>query len=434
MNKNSVDNMKGLKEKKILVRCDFNVPIKDGIIQDDTRIRAAIPTIKYLLDNGAKVILCSHMGKPKPKEMTIEEMKEKFTLEPVAKRLEELLEKKIEFSNELTGEETTKKVNELNLGDVLLLENTRFDVRETKNDETLSLELANLADGYVNDAFGTAHRAHASTEGVASRMKEQGKETALGFLMQKEVEKLSGVLENPEHPVVVILGGAKVSDKIGVITNLMKIADKIIIGGKMANTFLKAKGYEIGSSGYEEDKIDIAKEILQKAEVQNVKICLPVDVHIAKIPEDVEFSLELAEKAEDTFANIEEGVPEGYTILDIGEDSSIKFTEEIENCKDENNCANTIIWNGPMGLTEVKKYAKGTENLAKFIANNTNAKCIVGGGDSVAAINKVKKEILKDETNNQGFERFHLSTGGGASLEFLEGKLLPGIDIIENKD
>lgn len=426
MEKKSIRDM-DLKGKAILVRCDFNVPMQDGVVQDDTRIKAAIPTIQYLMDQGAKVILCSHLGKPKPDKMTDKEMKDKFSLSPVAQKLSEELGQEVKFADDLTGSSAKQMISELKNGETGLLENTRFDPREEKNDETLSAELADLADGYVNDAFGSAHRAHSSTEGVAQKMKKQGKETALGFLMQKEVEELGAVLENPEEPFVAILGGAKVSSKIGVIENLLEKVDTVVIGGKMATTFLKAKGYDIGQSDYEKDKLDVAKSIMKKAFDKNKEIILPTDLHVAQIAPDTELTPEIVEKAPDKVVNIESGIPDGYQIFDIGEQTLDSYAEVLENAK-------TIVWNGPLGYTESPKYAKGTETVARFIADRTSAKCVIGGGDSVAAINKIMEEAKNNGEDISKFEqRFHLSTGGGASLEFLEGKKLPGIEAIENK-
>lgn len=426
MEKKSIRDI-DLKGKAILVRCDFNVPMQDGVVQDDTRIKAAIPTIQYLMDQGAKVILCSHLGKPKPDKMTDKEMKDKFSLSPVAQKLSEELGQEVKFADDLTGSSAKQMISELKNGETGLLENTRFDPREEKNDETLSAELADLADGYVNDAFGSAHRAHSSTEGVAQKMKKQGKETALGFLMQKEVEELGAVLENPEEPFVAILGGAKVSSKIGVIENLLEKVDTVVIGGKMATTFLKAKGYNIGQSDYEKDKLDVAKSILKKAFDKNKEIILPTDLHVAQIAPDTELTPEIVEKAPDKVVNIENGIPDGYQIFDIGEQTLDSYAEVLENAK-------TIVWNGPLGYTESPKYAKGTETVARFIADRTSAKCVIGGGDSVAAINKIMEEAKNNGEDISKFEqRFHLSTGGGASLEFLEGKKLPGIEAIENK-
>ncbi len=417
-----------VKGKVILVRCDFNVPMdKDGNIQDDTRIKAAIPTIQYLMDKGAKVVLCSHLGKPNPKEMSKEEMKAKYSLNPVAERLSEQLGKEVKFADDTTGDSAKGMISELKEGEAGLVENTRFDVRETKNDDTLSAELADLADGYVNDAFGSAHRAHSSTEGVARKMEEQGKETALGFLMEKEVEELGAVLEKPEKPFVAILGGAKVSSKIDVIKNLLPKIDKLIIGGKMATTFLKAKGYDVGESDYEKDKLEVAEEIMKEAFEEGVEIILPTDLHVAKIPADAELTPEVAENAEDAVANIEEGIPAGYQILDMGEQTLDSYAEALEDSK-------TIVWNGPLGYTESPKYARGTEIVARYIAKKTKAKCVIGGGDSVAAVNRILKEAENSGENMHEFDNIHLSTGGGASLEFLEGKELPGIKAIQDKN
>ena len=422
MEKKTVQDL-DVKGKAILVRCDFNVPMRDGNIQDDTRIKAAIPTIQYLMDQGAKVVLCSHLGKPKPKEMTEEEMKAKFSLNPVAQRLSEELGKEVKFADDLTGNSAKSMISELKEGEAGLLENTRFDPRETKNEDTLSAELADLADGYVNDAFGSAHRAHSSTEGVARKMEEQGKETALGFLMEKEVEELGAVLESPEKPFVAILGGAKVSSKIGVIENLLPKVDKLVIGGKMATTFLKAKGYDVGESDYEEDNLEVAKAIMKRAFEENKEIVLPTDLHVAKISADTELTPEVVQEAEDKVVSIEEGIPAGYQILDIGEQTLDNYAEVLENSR-------TVVWNGPLGYTEAPKYARGTEVVARYIAKKTKAKCVIGGGDSVAAVNKILEEAKKDGEDMHEFDKIHLSTGGGASLEFLEGKKLPGIECL----
>ena len=421
-----------VKGKVILVRCDFNVPMKDGKIQDDTRIKAAIPTIQYLMDKGAKVVLCSHLGKPKPKEMSQEELKAKYSLSPVAGRLSELLGEEVKFADDTTGESAKQMVEDMRGNSdtkVGLLENTRFDPRETSNDETLSAELSDLADGYVNDAFGSAHREHSSTAGVAKKMVEQGKETALGFLMQKEIEKLGAGLESPEKPFVAILGGAKVSDKIGVINNLIDHAgvDKILIGGKMANTFLKARGYKLGASSYEEDKLKVANEIMEHATEKGIEIVLPIDFHVAKVAEDAELTPELVEQAEDTVANIDEGIPDGYQIFDVGEQTLDKYAESLDG-------AYKVIWNGPLGYTEAHKYTRGTETVARYIAGRTKAKCVIGGGDSVAAVNKILEEAKQNGEDMHEFDKIHLSTGGGASLEFLEGKTLPGVAAIQDKE
>lgn len=429
MEKKTVKDMK-VKGKSILVRCDFNVPMKDGKIQDDTRIKAAIPTIQYLMEQGAKVVLCSHLGKPKPKEMTEEEMKAKYSLNPVAQKLSEELGKEVKFAGDTTGSSAKGMISELREGEAGLVENTRFDPRETKNDETLSAEFADLADGYVNDAFGSAHRAHSSTEGVAKKMEEQGKETALGFLMEKEVEELGAVLESPDKPFVAILGGAKVSDKIGVITNLIENAgvDKILIGGKMANTFLKARGYNIGDSSYEEDKLKTAEEIMKLAVEKGKELILPTDLKVAQIPQDVELTPEVVEQAPSMVVNIEEGIPEGYQPFDIGEQTLDSYANALDGAK-------KVVWNGPLGYTEAPKYAVGTETVARYIAKKTKAKCVIGGGDSVAAVNKFLDEARDNGEDMSEFdERFHLSTGGGASLEFLEGKELSGIAVIQDRE
>lgn len=428
MEKKTVRDMK-VKGKTILVRCDFNVPMKDGKIQDDTRIKAAIPTIQYLMEQGAKVVLCSHLGKPKPKEMTGEEMKAKYSLNPVAERLSEELGKEVKFAGDTTGDSAKGMISELKEGEAGLVENTRFDPRETKNEDTLSAEFADLADGYVNDAFGSAHRAHSSTEGVARKMEEQGKETALGFLMEKEVEELGAVLESPDKPFVAILGGAKVSDKIGVITNLIENAgvDKILIGGKMANTFLKARGYNIGDASYEEDKLKTAEEIMKLAVEKGKELILPTDLKAAQIPQDTELTPEVIEQAPSMVVNIEEGIPAGYQPFDIGEQTLDSYANALDGAK-------KVVWNGPLGYTEAPSYAVGTETVARYIAKSTRAKCVIGGGDSVAAVNKFLDEARSNGEDMSEFDkRFHLSTGGGASLEFLEGKELPGIAVIQNR-
>ncbi len=418
-----------VKGKKVLVRCDFNVPIKDGEIADDTRIRAALPTIKYLLENGAKVVLCSHLGRPKG------EVNEKYSLTPVAKKLSQELGKEVKCAEDVTGPSAKDMANRLQEGEAGLLENVRFDPREEQNDDSLAIELSELIgnDGvYVNDAFGTAHRAHASTEGVAHHVDE----AVAGLLMEREIEKLGAVLENPEKPFVAILGGAKVSDKIGVIENLMDNVQTIVIGGAMANTFLKARGYDIGSSKYEEDKIDDAKEIMKKAFEKCVEIVLPKDVRVAKIPEGTELTPELIENSEHkkaklfTEKEVEEGKGEsleGWQILDVGDTTLTYFADRLEGAK-------TVVWNGPLGYTEVPEFAQGTQKIATFISH-TKAKCVIGGGDSVAAIQKIKKAAKQNgEDVKQEFSNIYLSTGGGASLEFLEGKTLPGIVALNNKE
>ena len=415
MNKKTIEDV-DVKGKRVLVRCDFNVPLKDGRITDNTRITAALPTIRYLMEHGAKVILCSHLGRPKG------EVKEEFSLRPVAEELTELLDTDVKFATDTTGDSAKNVTGSLTDGEVALLENVRFDPREEKNDDTLAMELADLSDGiYVNDAFGAAHRAHSSTEGVAHHVDE----AVEGFLMEKEVRFLNGTLDNPEKPFVAILGGAKVSDKIGVIENLLDKVDEILIGGGMAYTFLKAKGYEIGDSLCEEDKIEEAKKIMKKAEEAGVKIVLPKDTAIAPIQEETDDTLDKKAKQKAFFSFLEtshdkvvdsDKIPAGWQGCDIGPRTAKEFGDELQGAK-------TILWNGPLGICEVEKFSIGTERTAEAIAK-TDAKSIVGGGDSVAAI---KKLGLEDEFT-------HISTGGGASLELLEGKELPGIACLTDKE
>ena len=376
--------------KKVLVRCDFNVPLKDGVITDENRLNGALPTIKYLVEKGAKVILCSHMGKPKG------EPKPELSLAPVAKRLSEMLGKEVKFAPDanVVGENAKAAVAAMNDGDVVLLENTRYRKEETKNGEEFSKELASLAEIFVNDAFGTAHRAHCSTVGVTDYIKT----AVCGYLIQKELKFLGNAVENPERPFVAILGGAKVSDKIAVINNLLDKVNTIIIGGGMAYTFLKAQGYEIGTSLVEEDRLDYAKEMVAKAEEKGVKFLLPVDHRVATEFKDVPATV-----TED------QNIPAGNMGLDIGPKTEALYADAIKDAK-------TVIWNGPMGVFEFENYNKGTIAVAKAMAD-ADATTIIGGGDSAAAVN-----IL-----GFGDKMTHISTGGGASLEFLEGKVLPGI-------
>ncbi|HHD2751362.1 TPA: phosphoglycerate kinase [Clostridium perfringens] len=394
-NKKTIEDVQ-VKGKKVLVRCDFNVPLKDGVITDINRLNGAMPTIKYLVDNGAKVILCSHMGKPKG------EAKPEFSLAPVAKKLSEMLGKEVVFAadDNVVGENAKKAVAEMKDGDVVLLQNTRYRKEETKNGEELSKELASLAEMFVNDAFGTAHRAHCSTVGVTEYLKP----AVCGYLIQKELKFLGDAVETPERPFVAILGGAKVSDKINVINNLLEKVDTLIIGGGMAYTFLKAQGYTVGSSLVEEDKVEYAKEMLAKAEEKGVKLLLPVDHRVAKEFKDVE-----AVVTED------QNIQEGFMGLDIGPKTEAIYAEAIKDAK-------TVIWNGPMGVFEFENFNKGTIAVAKAMAE-ADATTIIGGGDSAAAVN-----IL-----GFGDKMSHISTGGGASLEFLEGKVLPGIAALNDK-
>ncbi len=380
--------------KVCLVRCDFNVPVKNGVIGDDKRIVESLKTIKYLKDNGAKLILCSHLGRPKG------EFNMDYSLAPVQKRLEELLNTTVKMAKDVIGEDAKKLASELKSGEVMLLENLRFHKEEEKNAPEFAKELASMADVYVNDAFGTAHRAHASTAGAADYLP-----SACGYLIQKEIEIMGKALENPQRPFVAILGGAKVSDKIGVINNLIDKVDSLIIGGGMAYTFFKAKGYGIGKSLCEDDKVELAKELLAKAEEKGVKLLLPIDNIVAD-----EFSADA-----NTQTVTSENIPEGWMGLDIGEETVKLFSETIKS-------AATVIWNGPMGVFEIAKFANGTKALAKAIAE-TDAISIIGGGDSAAAVEQL----------GYADQMTHISTGGGASLEFLEGLPLPGIVALDDK-
>lgn len=393
-----------VKDKKVLVRVDFNVPIKDGVIGDDNRIVAALPTIKYIIENGGKAILLSHLGRVKS-----DADKKELTLKPVADRLSELLNKPVTFVAENEGEEVEDTINNMQDGDVVVLENTRFqDIdndfgkRESKNDSKLGEYWASLGDMYVNDAFGTAHRSHASNVGIAEAMKKDGKPAAAGFLMEKEIKFLGDAVANPVHPFVTILGGAKVSDKIDVITNLIPKSDHILIGGGMAYTFLAAQGHEIGKSLFEPDKVDLAKKLLKEADG---KIVLPVDNLAA-----TEFSNDAARKV------VGDDIPENMMGLDIGPKTVEKFKDILKDAK-------TVVWNGPMGAFEMSNFAEGTLEVGKALADLTDATTIIGGGDSTAAAKQLG--IAPKIT--------HISTGGGASLQYLEGKELPGIACISDK-
>lgn len=392
--KKSVEDI-DVKGKKVLVRCDFNVPLDENRnITSDTRIKSALPTIKYLIDGGAKVILCSHMGRPKG------EFKKEFSLDVVAKRLSELLGKEVKMAEDVIGDSAKSLASSLNDGDVMLLENVRFHKEETKNDPEFSKALASLADVFVNDAFGTAHRAHSSTTGVASYLP-----AVCGYLIKKEIDVMGGALENAKRPFVAILGGAKVSDKIGVINNLLEKVDTLIIGGAMANTFIKAKGLGVGISKTEDDKLDLARNLMKKAEEKGVKLLLPVDMVCAdKFDKDAE---PLLRKVDRINANL--------MALDIGTETIKLFADEIKNAK-------TAVWNGPMGVFEWENFSNGTKEVAKALSES-DCVSIIGGGDSAAAC-----EVL-----GYASKMSHISTGGGASLEFLEGKVLPGIDALLDK-
>ncbi|MBO5160038.1 MAG: phosphoglycerate kinase [Lachnospiraceae bacterium] len=405
LNKKSVDDFNA-KGKRVLVRCDFNVPLKDGVITDETRINAALPTINKLIADGAKVILCSHLGKVK------EGPNEKESLAPVAKRLSEKLGKEVVFVADynVTGEAATAAVAAMNEGDVVLLQNTRFRGKEeTKNGEEFSKELADLCDAYVCDAFGSSHRAHASVAGVTDVVRAKGGDCAVGYLMQKEIEFLGNAVENPVRPFVAILGGAKVADKLNVISNLLEKCDTLIIGGGMAYTFLKAKGYEIGTSLVDDEKLDYCKEMMAKAESLGKQLLLPIDTTIAAAfpsPIDAEIEVSVVPSNE---------IPADMMGLDIGTATAELYANAVKSAK-------TVVWNGPMGVFENPILAKGTIAVAQSLAD-TDATTIIGGGDSAAAVNQL------------GFadKMSHISTGGGASLEFLEGKTLPGVAAADDK-
>ena len=395
MNKKTIRDI-DLAGKKVLVRCDFNVPLDEKFnIIDNRRIVGALPTIKYLLDKNCKVILCSHLGRPKG------EVKKEFSLAPVAKELSRLLGIGVKLSDDIVGPSSKELTSNMKEGEVVLLENVRFDAREEANDSEFAKQLASLAEIYVNDAFGTAHRAHSSTAGVAAYLP-----AVSGFLMEKEINFLGTALEDPKRPFVAILGGKKVSDKIGVIDNLLEKVDTLIIGGGMTYTFVKAMGYEIGDSICEEDKIDLAKSLMEKAKNKGVKLLLPVDTKIGK---------EYAADTESKIVKIEE-IPEGWQALDIGDETISLYEKELENAK-------TIVWNGPLGVFEFEQFARGTNEIARFLGNLKEATTIIGGGDSAAAIEKL----------GIGDKFTHISTGGGASLEFLEGKKLPGVECLLDK-
>ena len=382
--------------KRVLVRCDFNVPLdqETGAITDNRRIRGALPTIEYLLDNNAKVILCSHLGRPKG------EFNPKYSLKPVAEELSKLLGREVKLAKDVVGEDAKELVSNIKEGEIVLLENVRFHKEEEANDPEFSKALASFGEIYVNDAFGTAHRAHSSTAGVADYLP-----AVSGFLIEKELKFLGGALENPERPFVAILGGAKVSDKIGVIEKLIDKVDTLIIGGGMAYTFYKAQGHHIGTSICEEDKIDLAKELLAKAEAKGIEIILPVDNHV---------STEYSNNGEDRIVPNTE-IPDGFMGLDIGPATIEKFKEVLKDAK-------TVVWNGPLGVCEFPKFEVGTKEVAKLLAS-LDAITVIGGGDSAAAIEQLG---LADKMT-------HISTGGGASLEFLEGKVLPGIACLQDK-
>ena len=394
MNKKTIRDI-DLKGKKVFVRCDFNVPMDEHQnITDNTRIVAALPTIKYLLEQNCKIILASHLGRPKG------EFKPEFSLKPVAKELSKLLNKEVIMAKDVIGEDAMKKASELKEGEILLLENVRFHREETDNDPEFAKKLASMAEVFVNDAFGTAHRAHASTAGIANYLP-----AVAGFLIEKELKFLGEAINNPKRPLMAILGGAKVSDKIGVIDSLLDKVDTLMIGGGMTYTFFKAQGYEVGNSICELDKLDLAKELMEKAKNKGVKLMLPVDTKVGK-----EYSADTESK---TVKSTE--IPADWEGLDIGEETIKLYSEELQKAK-------TVIWNGPLGVFEFPQFAIGTNAIAKVLAD-LDATTIIGGGDSAAA---VKKAGLEDKMT-------HISTGGGASLEFIEGKKLPGIECLMDK-
>lgn len=383
-----------LKGKRVFCRVDFNVPMKDGEVTDDTRIRAAVPTIEYLVENGAKVILASHLGRPKG------EVNEEMRLAAAGSRLSELLHKEVKSLKESIGESVEKEIGEMQQGDIILLENVRFHAGEEKNDDTLAKSFAELADVFVNDAFGAAHRAHASTAGIAKHLP-----SVSGLLLEKELDVLGKALSEPERPFTAIIGGAKVKDKIGVIDHLLDKVDNLLIGGGLSYTFIKAQGHEIGNSLVEEDKLELARSFIQKAEEKGVKFYLPVDATVAD---------EFSKDAETKQVKIEE-IPSDWMGLDIGPETAKLYADVIKNSK-------LVIWNGPMGVFEMKPFANGTRSVAEAMAE-TEAYTVIGGGDSAAAVEKFNVADKMD----------HISTGGGASLEFMEGKELPGVTALTDK-
>lgn len=395
MNKKTIRDI-DLKDRKVLVRCDFNVPLDENFnITDNRRIVGALPTIKYLLNNNCKVILCSHLGRPKG------EVKKEFSLAPVQKELSRLLGIEVKLADDIIGKSAKNLTENMKNGEVVLLENVRFDAREEANDREFAKELASMAEVYVNDAFGTAHRAHSSTAGVAEFLP-----AVAGFLMEKEINFLGTTLENPERPFMSILGGKKVSDKIGVIDNLLEKVDTLLIGGEMAYTFVKAMGGKIGNSICEDDKLELAVSLLEKAKQKGVKLMLPVDTRTGK---------EFDKNTESGIAKINE-IPDGWQGFDIGDETIKLYEDELAKAK-------TVVWNGPLGAFELDQFAVGTNSIAKFLGNLEGVTTIIGGGDSAAAIEKLG---ISDKFT-------HISTGGGASLEFLEGKKLPGVECLLDK-